>query len=101
MSKPKFSEPTLALKAIMAERIMIIDGAMGSLIQRQSLTEDDFRGDHFPDHHIPLKGNNDLLCLTRPELIKSLHRQYLEVGADIIETNPFSAQVISMADYEL
>lgn len=101
MSKPKFTEPTLALKAIMAERIMIIDGAMGSLIQRQSLTEDDFRGDHFPDHHIPLKGNNDLLCLTRPELIKSLHRQYLEVGADIIETNTFSAQVISMADYEL
>ena len=96
------TEPsTEALKALMRERIVIIDGAMGSLIQRQQLVEEDFRGDHFKDHPIPLKGNNDLLCMTRPDLIKQLHTQYLEAGADIIETNSFSAQVVSMADYDL
>lgn len=101
MTQPRFEESTLELKALMRERILIIDGAMGSLIQRQGLTEDDFRGEHFKAHGIALKGNNDLLCLTRPELIKRLHTMYLEAGADIIETNTFSAQAISMADYEL
>lgn len=83
------------------KRILVIDGAMGSLIQQYKLTEADFRGEKFKDFHKDLKGNNDLLCITRPDIIEEIHKQYLEAGADIIETNSFSSTRISMADYEL
>ena len=81
------------------KRILIIDGAMGTMIQQYRLTEEDFRGERFKDHPSDVKGNNDLLNLTRPDVIKAVHAQYLEAGADIIETNTFSTQRISMADY--
>src|SRR3954466_369872 len=77
------------------KRILVIDGAMGTMIQRYELTEEDFRGERFRDHQSDLKGNNDLLNLTRPDVIKAIHAEYLEAGADIIETNTFSTQVIS------
>src|SRR5246500_5732487 len=83
------------------KRILVIDGAMGTMIQRYQLTEEDFRGERFRDHQSDLKGNNDLLNITRPEVIKAIHREYLEAGADIIETNTFSTQRISLADYHL
>lgn len=92
---------TQELRAILEKRIMIIDGAMGSMIQKYPLTEDDFRGDRFRDSEIPLKGNNDLLSITRPDIIKEIHSQYLEAGADILETNTFSATSISQADYKM
>lgn len=75
------------LREIMRERIMIMDGAMGTMIQRCGLGEEDFRGDRFADHGRDLKGNNDLLVLTNPEVIRGIHDRYLEAGADIIETN--------------
>jgi len=83
------------------KRILIIDGAMGTMIQRYQLTEADFRGERFKDHPCDVKGNNDLLNITRPDIIKAIHAEYLEAGADIIETNTFSTQRISMADYEM
>lgn len=83
------------------ERILIIDGAMGTMIQRHKLEEKDYRGERFKDWGSDLKGNNDLLCLTQPQIIEGIHRQYLEAGADIVETNTFNAQVISMADYQM
>ncbi|WP_121197234.1 methionine synthase [Mucilaginibacter gracilis] len=83
------------------KRILIIDGAMGTMIQRYQLTEADFRGERFKNHHSDLQGNNDLLNITRPDIIKAIHAEYLEAGADIIETNTFSTQVISLADYKL
>lgn len=83
------------------QRILILDGAMGTMIQRFDLTEDDFRGDLFTDSHIDLKGNNDLLSLTRPDVIQNIHEQYLAAGADIIETNTFSGTSIAQADYDL
>ncbi|MEE1884787.1 methionine synthase [Pedobacter flavus] len=83
------------------KRILVIDGAMGTMIQRYQLTEEDFRGTRFKDHPLDVKGNNDLLNLTRPDIIKSIHLAYLEAGADIIETNTFSTQRISMADYKM
>ncbi|MCE3226318.1 MAG: methionine synthase [Bacteroidetes bacterium] len=83
------------------KRVLVIDGAMGSLIQEYKLTEEDFRGERFKTFHKDLKGNNDLLCITRPDVILGIHKQYLEAGADIIETNSFSATRISMADYDL
>ncbi len=85
--------------SMLEERILIIDGAMGTMIQRHSLTESDFQGLRFKDWGYPLMGNNDLLSITQPEVIESIHREYIEAGADIIETNTFSAQAISMADY--
>ena len=87
------------LTKILNERILILDGAMGSLIQKHNLTEDDFRADQFKNHELPLKGNNDILSLTQPEIIKNIHKAYLEAGADIIETNTFSSTSISQADY--
>jgi len=81
------------------KRILIIDGAMGTMIQRYKLSEEDFRGERFKHHPSDVKGNNDLLNLTRPDIIKAVHAEYLEAGADIIETNTFSTQRISMADY--
>ncbi len=86
---------------ILKERILIIDGAMGTMIQRHKLEEADFRGDRFKDHKHPLKGNNDLLSLTRPDIIRDIHRQYFEAGADMIETNTFSGTSIAQADYHL
>jgi 5-methyltetrahydrofolate--homocysteine methyltransferase len=83
------------------KRILIIDGAMGTMIQRYRLDDAAYRGTRFADHARDLKGNNDLLCLTRPDIIEEIHRQYLEAGADLIETNTFNAQAISMADYGL
>jgi 5-methyltetrahydrofolate--homocysteine methyltransferase len=86
---------------ILQERILILDGAMGTMIQRHSLTEEDFRKGWFEDHPSSLKGNNDLLSLTRPEIIKDIHRQYFAAGADIAETNTFSGTTIAQADYNL
>src|ERR1700761_5316465 len=83
------------------KRILVIDGAMGTMIQRYKLTEKDFRGERFANHPTDLQGNNDLLNITRPDVIKAIHAEYLEAGADIIETNTFSTQVISLADYKL
>jgi 5-methyltetrahydrofolate--homocysteine methyltransferase len=88
-----------ALKKAASERILILDGAMGTMIQRHKLTEADYRGTRFKDWPSDLKGNNDLLVLTQPEIIREIHEAYLEAGADIIETNTFNAQSISMADY--
>ncbi len=83
------------------QRILLLDGAMGTMLQRCGLTEADFRGTRFAQHSVELKGNNDVLCLTRPDLITDIHRQYLEAGADIIETCSFNSQRISQADYGL
>ena len=91
----------MKINDILKERIVIIDGAMGTMIQRHTLTEADFRGDKFKDHTHPLKGTNDILSITRPDIIKDIHRQYLAAGADIIETNTFSATTIAQADYHL
>lgn len=89
------------LTGLLEKRILIIDGAMGTMIQRHKLEEEDYRGERFKDWHIDLKGNNDLLCLTQPEIIKGIHKQYLAAGANIIETNTFNAQRVSMADYDM
>jgi 5-methyltetrahydrofolate--homocysteine methyltransferase len=83
------------------KRILIIDGAMGTMIQRYVLTEEDFRGERFKDHPCDVKGNNDLLNLTRPDIIKAIHTEYMKAGTDIIETNTFSTQRISLADYQM
>ena len=83
------------------ERILIIDGAMGTMIQRHKLQEADFRGERFKDWHTDVKGNNDLLSITQPEIIIGIHKQYLEAGADIIETNTFSSTSIAQADYDM
>ncbi len=89
------------IKKDLEKRILIIDGAMGTMIQRYKLDEKDYRGERFANWAGDLKGNNDLLCITRPDIIKAIHKQYLEAGADIIETNTFNAQRISLADYHM
>ena len=89
------------LGSLVRERILILDGAMGTMIQQYNLTESDFRGERFREIQGQLKGNNDLLCLTRPDVIEEIHRRYLEAGADIIETNTFNATRVSMADYHM
>src|SRR5580704_12613553 len=89
------------IEKALKERILIIDGAMGTMIQRHKLEEKDYRGERFKDWQSDLKGNNDLLSLTQPDIIEGIHRQYLEAGADILETNTFNAQAISMADYHM
>jgi 5-methyltetrahydrofolate--homocysteine methyltransferase len=89
------------IRKALTERILVIDGAMGTMIQRHKLTEADYRGERFKNWHIDVKGNNDLLCLTQPDIIKGIHRQYIDAGADIIETNTFNSQAISLADYEM
>jgi len=83
------------------KRILVLDGAMGTMLQRYNFSEDDFRGERFKDYTSPLKGNNDLLSITQPEAIAEIHRKYFEAGADIIETNTFSATSIAMADYNM
>ncbi len=92
---------TAALHAALARRILVLDGAMGTMIQQHGLTEEDYRGDRFAHHPHDLKGNNDLLVLTRPDVIGGIHRQYLEAGADILETNSFNSTRVSQADYHL
>ncbi|MGD1848457.1 MAG: homocysteine S-methyltransferase family protein [Salibacteraceae bacterium] len=89
------------IRAILEQRILVLDGAMGTMIQRHKLEEEDFRGDRFKDHAMPLKGNNDLLILTRPDIVKDIHRAYFAAGADIVETNTFSGTTIAQADYGL
>ncbi|MCL4244487.1 MAG: homocysteine S-methyltransferase family protein, partial [Candidatus Dadabacteria bacterium] len=89
------------LRELLGERILFLDGAMGTMIQRYKLEEWDFRGEKFKDHPVDLKGNNDLLCFTRPDVITEIHTKYLEAGADLIETNTFNANRISQADYNL
>lgn len=89
------------IRKILQERILVIDGAMGTMIQRHQLTEADYRGDAYKNWGSDLKGNNDLLSLTQPAIIEGIHREYLEAGADIIETNTFNAQKVSLADYHM
>jgi 5-methyltetrahydrofolate--homocysteine methyltransferase len=89
------------IQSILKERILILDGAMGTMIQRHKLEEEDFRNEALKNHPHPLKGNNDLLSITRPEIIKGIHRQYFEAGADMVETNTFSGTTIAQADYHL
>jgi len=91
----------MSIREELEKRILVIDGAMGTMIQRYTLTEEDFRGERFAQHSCDVKGNNDLLNITRPDIIKAIHTEYLEAGADIIETNTFSTQRISMADYQM
>ena len=91
----------MTIQEDLKKRILVLDGAMGTMIQRHPLEEKDFRLGWFENHDQPLKGNNDLLSLTRPEIIKSIHREYLDAGADIIETNTFSGTWIAQADYGL
>jgi len=95
------SETTRKLEQLIEQRIIFFDGAMGTMIQRARLTETDFRGDRFRDHPGSLQGNNDLLVLTRPDVIRGIHEQYLDAGADIIETNTFNSNAFSQADYGL
>ncbi len=90
-----------SIETLVRERILVLDGAMGTMIQQYNLTEEDFRGERFMQIPGQLKGNNDLLCLTRPDVIRDIHRKYLAAGADIIETNTFNSTSISMADYHM
>jgi len=90
-----------ALKEALKQRILILDGAMGTMIQEYKFEEEDYRGERFKDWHVLVKGNNDLLSLTQPNVISDIHRKYLAAGADIIETNTFNATTISMEDYEM
>ncbi len=90
-----------SIREALQKRILVIDGAMGTMIQRYKLAESDYRGGKFKDWHCDVKGNNDLLSITRPEIITDIHKQYLDAGADIIETNTFSSTAIAMADYDM
>ncbi len=91
----------MTIREALAKKILVIDGAMGTMIQRHKLSEADYRGERFKDWHSDVKGNNDLLCITQPDIIIGIHKLYLEAGADIIETNTFSSTVIAMADYDM
>src|SRR6186997_2546283 len=96
-----FDDRSALLERMLAERILVLDGAMGTMIQTYRLDEAGFRGERFAKHATDLKGNNDLLSITRPDIIEAIHRDYLAAGADIIETNTFNANRISLADYGL
>jgi 5-methyltetrahydrofolate--homocysteine methyltransferase len=100
MKTPAYTRAS-ELPRILKERIVILDGAMGTMIQRHRLSEADYRGERFKDHAKSLKGNNDLLQLTRPDVVSAIHAQYLEAGADIVETNTFGATAVAQADYDL
>ena len=89
------------IEEVIKDRILVLDGAMGTMIQQHDLKEHDFRKNWFEDHQSSLKGNNDLLSLTRPDIIESIHRAYFEAGADIVETNTFSGTSIAQSDYNL
>ena len=98
---PTFAPSFSALQRLFENRIAILDGAMGSMVQTYKLDEAAFRGERFRDHPHDLKGNNDLLCLTKPEVIEEIHAAYFAAGADIVETNTFNSTAISQADYKL
>jgi len=100
-SAASIAQRTSLLDAAASNRILVLDGAMGTMIQQHRLTEEDFRGERFSQHSDPLKGNNDLLSITQPDVIEGIHRAYLEAGADIVETNTFSSTSIAQADYGL
>src|SRR5690606_16966882 len=89
------------IRNILQDRILVLDGAMGTMLQRFNFSEEDFRGEQFKDFPHSLKGNNDLLSITQPEAVKEVHREYFKAGADIVETNTFSGTTIGMADYHL
>ncbi|MEC8428592.1 MAG: homocysteine S-methyltransferase family protein, partial [Pseudomonadota bacterium] len=89
------------LQQALKDRILILDGGMGTMIQAYQLEEADYRGERFADYHMDIAGNNDLLSITQPHIIKEIHTAYMEAGADIVETNTFNATRISMADYEM
>jgi 5-methyltetrahydrofolate--homocysteine methyltransferase len=89
------------IRTILQHKILVLDGAMGTMIQQYKFTEEDYRGEKFKDFHISVKGNNDMLSITQPKAIKEIHAKYLEAGADIIETNTFSSTTVAMADYEM
>ncbi|RAK67935.1 methionine synthase [Hymenobacter edaphi] len=93
--------PASPLADLLRQRVLVLDGAMGTMIQRHQLTEEDFRGARFADHPKPLRGNNDLLCLTRPDVVRGIHAEYFAAGADIVETNTFSGTTVAQADYAL
>src|SRR5262249_21396965 len=93
------ADTVAALRSALRERILVMDGAMGTMIQTYELAEDDFRGHLFVNHPRDLLGNNDLLNLTRPDIVEPIHRAYLDAGADVLKTNTFNSQVISQADY--
>ncbi|MDR1646611.1 MAG: methionine synthase [Zoogloeaceae bacterium] len=96
-----FTDRSAELSALLQQRLLVLDGAMGTMIQRYDLTEADYRGERLRDHPHDVKGNNDLLNLNRPDVIREIHAQYLEAGADILETNTFNATIVSQADYNL
>ena len=98
---PNNDNRTALLHQQLNKRILILDGAMGTMIQKYKLTEEDYRGARFQSHSCDVKGNNDLLSLTRPDIIQEIYQSYLNAGADIIETNTFNATTIAMADYEM
>jgi 5-methyltetrahydrofolate--homocysteine methyltransferase len=98
---PNSQQRTDLIKAQLTKRILVLDGAMGTMIQSKSLKETDYRGQRFANHHIDLKGNNDILALTRPDVLEEIHREYLEAGADILETNTFNSTRLSQSDYDL
>ena len=89
------------IRNILKNKILVLDGAMGTMIQQYKFTEEDYRGEKFKDFKVSVKGNNDMLSITQPEAIKEIHRKYLQAGADIIETNTFSSTTIAMADYDM
>ncbi|TNF99327.1 MAG: methionine synthase, partial [Gammaproteobacteria bacterium] len=95
------TDKTEQLEQLLSERILVLDGAMGTMIQRHKLEEADYRGERFADWHTDLKGNNDLLAITQPHIIQGIHEAYLEAGADIIETNTFNGTRVSMSDYDM
>ena len=89
------------INEILQKRILVLDGAMGTMLQQYNFTESDFRGERFKEYPTPLKGNNDLLSITQPNAIADVHRKYFQAGADIVETNTFSGTSIAMADYNM
>ena len=89
------------IKQALQDRILVLDGAMGTMLQAYKFTETDFRGNRFKDYPTSLQGNNDLLSITQPQAIKEIHAKYFEAGADIVETNTFSGTTIAMADYQM
>jgi 5-methyltetrahydrofolate--homocysteine methyltransferase len=97
----KINSMKKSIQECLKDRILIIDGAMGTMIQQYKLEEKDYRGERFKDWHTDVKGNNDLLSITQPHIIEAIHLKYLEAGADIIETNTFSSTLIAQADYDM
>ena len=95
------NENNLNIRELLKQRILVLDGAMGTMIQQYTLEEEDYRSERFKDWHCDVKGNNDLLSLSQPQIIKDIHEEYLKAGSDIIETNTFNATRIAMADYDM